>query len=294
VEHGITAGSSSSSLGRRQQQQRRSRQQRRVLSPPMLPPRWGQDVAPPPTPFFTSPETSPVHRHHSEPIYGAQVQQLQQEQPQQPRNRHRCGHDHNRSRRRQREQQQEFRLHQQHDPVFLVPAPPMTLPNPNNFLFRRHDSASSLTGTVGSAEEVITYSYRFSGDDVDRAEIVLSQREYQVRRRQQQQQQHRHHRYHYNQLPPPPNSQSTSPVTTGSSPDGAHLGATAHTTSPASPAAEYDYFDEEDMMFPVSILRSSSQGHPAKKSVQWVSDGKRKPEDISLDRKVVKNQVHCV
>ncbi|TRY69315.1 hypothetical protein TCAL_09734, partial [Tigriopus californicus] len=43
---------------------------RRIRSPPQLPPVWGQDVAPPPTPFFASPNASPLlYGQGSNPVF---------------------------------------------------------------------------------------------------------------------------------------------------------------------------------------------------------------------------------
>ncbi len=303
------AAPSTSSTGANPQRRRR-RAPRRVLSPPMLPPSWGQDVAPPPTPFLTSPELSPVHsRRDPEP----------QEVDRRSTISSRCGHDH-RSRRQQRrvllpEEEESVRLAREahalgffpdaaFNPMYSMPAPPAMMPPPPPPMpyfppqLRHYDSASSLTGVAGSSEEVVTYSYRFTGDQVNREALRFDYGSLRHRHHQQHRQQ-RHRRHQPPILPPPPNSQSSSPVTTGSSPEAAAAAAsnTVHTTSPASPAETADvyyldggccYEDFEDALHPVSILRNGGPA-PSKKSVQWVSDGKRKP--ISKDRKVVKNQV---
>lgn len=290
----------------------------------LLPPRWGEDVAPPPTPFLTSPETSPTHQIPVEQLMPPPPPQLRHppgwEEGRVP-SRHRCGHPHHRRTSKHQQQKRvarnghvyqnhrnpagEFRLHHPQSAEF--PAPPAAFPNQFEFYLHRNDSASSLAGAVGSADEVVTYAYRFTGDNgVDREEIpfgrhrrdprdyggaeVLAGYSNRLNGHHPRRLNRRHTRHNSRQsLAPPPNSQSTSPVTTGSSPEAAAAASSsAHalTTSPASPF-EGDFEEPR----PLSILRSSSAISSMKKSVQWVSDGKRRPEDISRDRRVVKNQV---
>ena len=295
------------------QQPRPRRRPRRPPSPPvLLPPRWGEDVAPPPTPFLTSPETSPTHlmpppQPPLRPVEEGRVP-----------SRHRCGHPHHHRRASKQQQQQkrasrsgnnihvyqnhrypEFRLHPHHPPPpwpGMVPAPPSAFPNQFEFFLRgrNDDSASSLAGAVGSADDqVVTYAYRFTGDSgVDREEIPFG-RHYPGGRLTGHRRINRCHHHSRQSLhaPPPPNSQSSSPATTGSSPEAvAAVSALSAplTTSPASPMEG----DLEEEPRPLSILRSSSAVSAMKKSVQWVSDGKRRPQDISRhDRRLVKNQV---
>ena len=238
--------------------------------------------------------------------------------------RHRCGHPHHHRRTSKQQQQQqkrasrsnvyqnhrypEFRLHPlapQQWPGEAIPAPPSAFPNQFEFFLHRPrneaDSASSLAGAVGSADEVVTYAYRFTGDSgVDREEIPFGRHypgggrlgSHNTRRLNRR---HGHHSRQSLHAPlPPPNSQSSSPATTGSSPEAVAVAAGSSalsaplTTSPASPME-----DEDPRPPPLSILRSSSAAIGSmKKSVQWVSDGKRRPQDISRhDRRLVKNQV---
>lgn len=216
---------------------------RRIRSPPQLPPVWGQDVAPPPTPFFVSPNVSPPYSQvtNNDHVISENVNY----------------NNGTRSRRR--------RHHPCHNQ------------NHHHRSSRRHlrtveviRSTSSCIEDARAARElehsVVAYSYRFSENDT--------------------------HLLYKEQIPfedwmhvPPPNSQSSSPVytTTGSSPE-MHQ----HPTSPVSPP-------------PMPILRrSTSQGynhhnhnhHRPQKSVHWLSDRKKRPQDISSDRKIVKYQVH--
>lgn len=91
-------------------------------------------------------------------------------------------------------------------------------------------------------------------------------------------------RYPYNCIPNSAESSSPPPwESAGSSPE--YLAGVCR-TSPV-----ITYYDS-----PIrSALKSSSSGRPrsrkAAKSVQWVSDIKKKPQDISHDRKIVKVQV---
>ena len=285
----------------------------------LLPPRWGEDVAPPPTPFLTSPETSPTHLMPPPPPL--QTRHPQCEEGRIP-SRHRCGHPHHRRSSKSKQQQNkaarsgqvyqnhrghagEFRLHQRPPEMGPLPAPPVGFPNQFEFYLHRNDSASSLAGAVGSADEVVTYTYRFTGDNgVDREEIPFGRHGeyrpeilagYSNRLGGHSRRLNRRHPRNVSRqsLAPPPNSQSTSPVTTGSSPEAVAAAASALsaplTTSPASPI-ECDFEEPR----PLSILRSSSAISAMKKSVQWVSDGKRRPEEISRDRRVVKNQVWVI
>ena len=296
------------------QQPRPRRRPRRPPSPPvLLPPRWGEDVAPPPTPFLTSPETSPTQL--MPPPQPPQPPMRPAEEGRIP-SRHRCGHPHH-HRRTSKQQQQQKRASRSSNNLHVyqnhryperwqqwgeaIPAPPSAFPNQFEFFLHRPrneaDSASSLAGAVGSADEVVTYAYRFTGDSgVDREEIPFG-RHYPGGGRLGSHNTRRLNRRHSRQslhapLPPPPNSQSSSPATTGSSPEAVAVAAVSAlpaplTTSPASP------IEDEEPRPPLSILRSSSAAMGSmKKSVQWVSDGKRRPQDISRhDRRLVKNQV---
>ena len=330
-------------MGGMQQQQHRRRTRRPPSPPILLPPRWGEEVAPPPTPFLMSPETSPTHHIPGEHLMPPPPPPPPLRHPREGdegrvQSRHRCGHPHHRRTSKQQQKRAarsgghayqnhpspagEFRLHHQpqYHPSAEVPAPPAAFPNQFEFYLHRNDSASSLAGAVGSADEVVTYTYRFTGDNgVDREEIPfgrhrrehLAARDYggpevlsgysSSRLGGHPRRLNRHHPRNNSRqslAPPPPNSQSTSPVTTGSSPEANAAASTSHalTTSPASPIEFEDDFEEPR---PLSILRSSSaisawggvSARSMKKSVQWVSDGKRRPEDISRDRRVVKNQV---
>ncbi len=339
---------------------------RRLPSPPLLPPSWGQAVAPPPTPFNVSPGASEAagaerdrrHRHY---------------------HRHKCSHPHHQnggagagSRRRRRRH------------------------GSSSNEVRRASSRSSLPYPDLLPEEehqVVTYTYRFSGggDEIvrdelpagfhpaclapprrrvrhgrrdcilpsvdpsaswadcesERAGVDFSSTSYLSPRRFPSFPRMISHGGDEGTQSPPPvglaylNSQSNSPVftTTGSSPDLVTSAppASAHQTSPASPedsptsaaptlvqpeAALSSYSSSTTMCqivttttrrrrsalrapppcpsvvvggdgfssLPTSMSSSSSSRRPAK-SVQWLSDVKKRPEDISSDRKVVKHQV---
>ena len=73
----------------------------------------------------------------------------------------------------------EFRLHPRGHQLFeqssLVPAPPAAIPNQFDFFLRRNDSASSLAGAVGSADEVVTYAYRSGSPDCCSFRTILEQ-----------------------------------------------------------------------------------------------------------------------
>ncbi len=195
-----------------------------MLSPPGLPPRWGEGVAPPPTPQFMTPP-------------------------------------------------------QQVSPEASVRVRP-------------RGGARSVTSS--SEHEHITYEYRFNDNRIERY------------------------------YPYPNSAESNSPplgtwdesAAEGSSPEylrhQAYLAqsrpATTHvhqSRHPTSPNEEEDedfssviaYYHESRVIRRRSALRQPRAWPPrppqAKKSVQWVSDVKKRPQDISSDRKVVKVQVIC-
>ncbi len=219
----------------------------RVLSPPILPPRWGQDVAPPPTPIHVSPEASSEGR---------------------PSGHHRHPHHHRRHRR-----------HHQHRQL-----PVQQPPEPQHIL----------------------YEYRFTGNSVERwpfdsHHLVMD----------------RASGLYHHQLQPQPrligggSAESASPPTasSGNSPEAA-AGDLRLTNSPVSPT-HFDLDDDLENVSTMAVVRrpivrpvirpalrqASSLGgslhrRPKQhKTVQWVSDTKKRAEDISLDRKVVKRQV---
>ncbi len=98
--------------------------------------------------------------------------------------------------------------------------------------------------------------------------------------------------YHYN-------SQSNSPVftaTTGSSPEAMTIAHQAPNTSPE----ESHHLSPPPLRMRSALRLPNRRGGgamglssslPSRKSVQWVSDLKKRPQDISEDRKVVKRQV---
>ncbi len=201
---------------------------RRPISPPNPPPRWGQSVAPPPTPFNSSPP---------EAVAEADVEDCSVfERPlQSTHRRHKCGRSHH---------HRKHHHHSRRSRVRLLPRPDL-LPDEEH--------------------QVVTYAYRFSGQQILRDDFLSW-----------------NNPWRDVDIVPPPNSQSSSPVftaTTGSSPEN------VHPTSPVSPTSSI-----------VPILRSSTSSNSttSRKTVQWLSDCKRRPEDISDDRKVVKRQVSFV
>ena len=242
----------------------------RAISPPM---RWGQAVAPPPTPFFT-PQTSPggssgnVLTENNEVEIAVNDVRV---------------HGHPRRRHRR-------------------PRPPRLPPHHQSGLFRVSPVSmlDELPPDMVSDEQVITYSYRFgAGGSIDRQPIVTSFSELGRQPRA----------YHNSvpsvsyqnsqdsspvQQPPPPNSQSTSPMCTGSS--GTSPEAVQQkplTTSPVSPPLGPQSWVENPCIRSAMRMPDNSVRSPRRKSrkcVQWMSDVKRKPQS-NLDRRMVKNQV---
>lgn len=232
------------------------------LSPPSLPPRWGQDVAPPPTPFFSTPHASPPQPPEEAEDEG-QAPSVRLRPPQRRRH-HKCHHRHHHQRSSRSTSRSSLASSARHHLNFLP------------------------------EDEVITYAYRFTGHNLSQihkdeigASYPMVDLAYRTR--------------HLRQQPPypayfdrgddgwHPNSQSASPVftTAGSSPDTGQ----PHPVSPASPAS-----DEPPPIPPRrSALRTEVGGAaPVRKTVQWLSDWKRRPEEISTDRRVVKRQVASI
>ena len=272
---------------------------RRAPSPPPPPPSWGQAVAPPPTPFSLSPVTGSGEQEHH----------LQQEQRRPHYHRHKCSHPHHQSgsRHRRHSRRHHHPNHHQHG--------------------TSSRSSSSRSGglpypdLLPEEEQVVTYTYRFSSEDggLFRHELPSGRHFQPLPHRPTRSRSHRRsvpltdpsaswadcEESEYNSsisyltprptlLPAAPylNSQSSSPVFTESSPD--LVASAPHQTSPASPENGED--DDDDSVPIRSALRNFSSSLPGgdrrpAKSVQWRSDVKRRPEDISSDRKVVKHQV---
>lgn len=179
----------------------RMRSRRRVISPPVLPPRWGEGVAPPPTPQFISPHISPETSDYY----------------------------HQRPSRRSR---------------------PLRSSDP---YYQRE-------------QHIAVYEYRFNENRIER--WPLDQR--------------------------PNSAESASPPFEGSSPEYHHHHPYQQRTT-TSPESVITYYHQESKIVRRSALRQ--HGRPSRrpaKSVQWVSDIKKKPQDISSDRRMVKVQVvHC-
>ena len=370
VEHNLVGGASGPLLSGPEVPNRIPRPKNRsrvvrIMSPPALPPRWGQAVAPPPTPHFT-PQTSPrslalAAESQMEAAYNSQVDRRpshlehlvpnpyhQRQQPHHPV----FGTMHSLDERRQ------IRRHRR--------------------LRRVRSSASSLSRqqSVFSDENVdpifhlrqqpgtVVYAYSFHGDQIDRRPILAPQAShsshfidglssqhhtrsaadiihgfhhpdtegFHLNRNQSDgrasllRRRHRLLRHSHRSRPendslvveyhrsPPHNSLSSSPqggatTTTGSgsvSPDVSpilNLGenVTRLTTSPATPPS-HRYDDDavisravmtSSRMATRSAMRRTSSTLSTKptKTVQWFADLRKRPEDISDDRKVVKCQV---
>ncbi len=306
-------------------QPRRRRRYLRRLSPPALPPRWGQDVAPPPTPFFVTPNASPPSRQEQEEV-DIDAQHLQEEhEPNHQRqrsSRHKCSHQHHHVRSRRRHSHQRVRsslTDVRRSTTSLSRRPRSSAAIAEPFMVASNDRAEE--------HQVITYTYRFSERDSDRIYREMLPMPQSCEGAQLMMVQHHQHPlgypnnnyYLYNQIAAPPpalaesgswadseslvaappfclNSQSPSPLyttATGSSPD-----TSVHPTSPVSPSnsSESATVVSSRMIHSAVSVRSALRvgGNPRgpAKSVQWMSDVKKRPEDISWDRKVVKSQVY--
>ena len=336
-----SSGGSSSSRARRSQN---GSSRRRIPSPVMLPPRWGQEVAPPPTPLAATPNTSPPQQQHPKPKRNVDKSHRRDR-----------SHRHSRpgsawsSRRGSPIDENDivsytYRFSDDREegyggicrdamppPLFVPPQPPPPLvpyaditrgpivyhqhaPFPARFAEDYYPTADD--------ERSVTFARYSSHDGGQRRRMPSSSsssarrlQRHQMRQKQRmmQQQQRRHAA-----LAPPPNSQSTSPVTTGSSPEAAVLKpdsvAFSQSSSPVLPhrliASSVPDLIPLSSAMRASAMRSNStswcpslegqrmmrvqhQQYPRPaKSVQWMADVKRRPEDISADRRVVKHQVN--
>ena len=370
VEHSLVGAASGPEVPNRIPRPKNRTRVVRIMSPPALPPRWGQAVAPPPTPHFT-PQTSPRSMALAAE---AQLEAASNSQA-------------------------DRRPSQMEPPLSLMPNPYHQRQHHHQVFgtmhslderrqIRRHrrlrrvrSSASSLSRqqSVFSDENVdpifhlrqqpgtVVYAYSFNGDQIDRRPLLAPQashashfidgvtsqhhtrsaadiihgfhhppfqdtetfhlnRNHSDGRSSLLRRRHRLLRHGHRSRPendslvveyhrsPPHNSLSSSPqggatTTTGSgsvSPDVSpilNLGenVTRLTTSPATPPS-HRYDDDAVISRAVmtssriatrSAMRRTSSTLSTKptKTVQWFADFRKRPEDISDDRKVVKCQV---
>jgi len=249
----------------------RPKMARRPPSPPSLPPRWGQAVAPPPTPFSTSPTEpllSDIYHEHAPPSPHRQ-------------RRHHRHHRHRRHRPSSRSSTHShgdvitytYRFSDCGDAQRVyrpLPHDGCVYPPPHGaFLAHANEAGDSLLAAYADCESEITAL---------RAEASLT---YLSPKRRQHRPSPEHHRV----------INSASSYTTGSSPEA------FHPTSPASPEWTHPLSSTlvKSALKPSSSVSFCSSIHapPGKpaKSVQWMSDVKRRARDISADRKIVKRQV---
>ena len=335
----------------------------RIMSPPMLPPQWGQAVAPPPTPHFT-PQTSPrsaalASDTQMEVYFDSEGGGRQDPPPLMPNDRHdtrsvddydRRLHRHHSLLRRHRRLRRvrsttssrcssscpSSRCHpscSEGDTLIRIRQQPDTIVYAYSFdgdsIDRRPLTPVSSTGRTAAdlihgfhhpAEQNTLSDYHFNrphGDDMIDRRSSLSRRHFRHERRLENDSMAvEYHR------PPPHNSLSSSPqgggtTTTASgsvSPDVSPIlnvgcNATRLTTSPATPPhrrLHYDVDCQSVISRPVmmtssrvTLTRSAirlpssrpTNSRKTSKTVKWFSDLKKKPQDISEDRKVVKSQV---
>ena len=299
---------------------RRRQPRRPPLSPPGLPPRWGEGVAPPPTPQFQTPHVSPeatsvsedsrprrhhrghrgyLQRHHSSTVNNSNSCQKAAKLVMIPQ-------------RRERPQPSgnhwpflrpffgSLRANGNCISTFYSPFPPFvsTLRNrkKESHFYSNNRKVNIITNFATSSQSMIhpyhqqqqynshiMYEYRFSENRIERWPLAGSQTSY----------------------PYPNSAESNSPPaweSAGSSPEFLNLATCSRPVRPSSHRPQRTTSPvNSSVISPTrvttmqrrSALRQhgqSSRRGPAK-SVQWVSDIKKKPQDISSDRKIVKSQV---
>jgi len=300
------------------------RSRRRPPSPPSLPPTWGQAVAPPPTPYNVSPP-DPRGTSKASPIAseeraiasddGPIVYRRRRDSRRHGNRRHRCNHTHH-----QVPEQRVRRQRSRPSSRSSLPATDLVTYTyrfsdtgiyrealPPTAFYYGYDSAAPDFLTHGGAGEDSMAAYADCESEVTAMRNEASLTYLSPRRRLRRPSPEDSCVQSVCRVPM--NSQSSSPVytnTTGSSPEAplSSPPATFHHTSPVSPT-EWTLGPMSSTMVKSALRPPTVSFHLSAssirvtppplpkptKTVQWLSDVKRRAEDISTDRKVVKYQV---